>query len=385
MVLLAFNLRIVIWYLEFSEIIAPISITTWIAFLSIALVLTRFFLMRFKLTLTANWIDSLSIVFLLNVLLTLYLNLNNYGLIDASGSSYIMYVVTVMFQAFIFYVIGRFFLSDSLQYDKLYIYSYIGICFFITVNSGLQPLGLKVDHLNVQGVHLSFSSMFAIFSIITFSVTKGQVNKIAVFFSAILILLFLHSRAALIIFIASFILRYRSNLSFLVISLLVVLFATPFLIYLGSGIAIDERWIEFFRDPFADSSFRSRAIQFTEGLKDIFMYPLTGVFGGQIDSFGFMGFYMHNILSYWRQFGFLAFLILLFFTLYLPFKLEPRLKSVSVINRDIFLLLSPFVLLNTYSAKAFEWYFIWFYFGFCAFLWSQSAKKFNNQSKGSIS
>ena len=341
--------------------------------------------MRFKLTLTVNWIDSLSIIFLLNVLLILYLNSNNYGLIDASGSSYITYVLTVTIQALIFYIIGRFFLSDSLQYDKLYICSYIGICFFIIMNSSLEPLGLKVDQLNVQGVHLSFSSMFAIFSIITFSVTKGQLNKIAVFFSAILILLFLHSRAALIIFIASFILRYRFNSSFLVICLLVVLFATPFLIYLGSGIAIDARWVEFFRDPFSDSSYLSRTVQFVEGFKDIATHPISGKFGGQIDSFGFIGYYMHNILSYWRQFGLLAFLLLLIFTLYLPFKLESKLKSASIIHKEIFLLLSPFVLLNTFSAKAFEWYFIWLYFGFCAFLWSQSVRKFNNQSKGSVS
>lgn len=369
-----------IWYLEFSEIIVPIHITQWLAFFSITLFLTRF-----KLTLKINWIDWLSIIFLINVLLILYINFSNYGyLIDNSNSSFIMYVLTVVMQATIFYVIGRFFLADSTQYDKLYISSYICICLFIIINSSLQPLGLKVDHLNVKGVHLSFSSMFAIFSIITFSVTRGQVQKIAVFFSAILILLLLHSRAAIFILIASFIIRYKSNLSFLAICLFAVLFATPFLIYFGSDIVIDERMVGFFMNPFADSSLLSRTIQFSDGIKDISMNPLTGKFGGQIDTFGFNGFYMHNVLSYWRQFGLLAFLILLIFTLYLPFKLKPMLESVSIRHKEIFLLLGPFMLLNIYSSKAFEWYFIWFYFGFCAFLWSQSVRKLNKRFKGSI-
>ena len=326
-------------------------------------------------------------IFLINVLLVLYINFRNYGyFIDGSDSSFIMYVLTALMQAIVFYVIGRFFLFDSSQCHKLYISSYIVICFFIIMNSSLQPLGLKLDHLNVKGAgaYLSFSSMFAIFALITVSVSSGQVKKLAVFFSAILILLLLYSRAALVIFIVSFILRYKSNLSFLAICLFVVLFATPFLIYFGSGMVIDERMVNFFIDPFADSSFLSRAIQLADGFNDISMHPLTGKFGGQIDTFGFIGYYVHNILSYWRQFGLLAFLILLVFTLYLPFKLKPMLESVSIIHKEIFLLLSPFMLLNVYFSKAFEWYFIWFYFGFCAFLWSQSVRKFDKQSKGSI-
>lgn len=56
-------------------------------------------------------------------------------------------------------------------------------------------------------------------------------------------------------------------------------------------------------------SFKERLSMFEHGLSDLAERPLAGSYAGQVFHTGEFGHYMHNVLSVWRQFGLVAFLI----------------------------------------------------------------------------
>lgn len=56
-------------------------------------------------------------------------------------------------------------------------------------------------------------------------------------------------------------------------------------------------------------SWSERGKFLTGGVDDIMRSPVVGDYAGQVRDFGFFGAYIHNALSAWRQYGFVAFLL----------------------------------------------------------------------------
>lgn len=87
---------------------------------------------------------------------------------------------------------------------------------------------------------------------------------------------------------------------------------------LGLSIVTDQlagtRMFSFFADATADTSVQGRISTLEGGWQDILDSPVVGAFGSHIDRYGEDGWYIHNYLELWRQFGlapFLLFLVLL--------------------------------------------------------------------------
>jgi O-antigen ligase len=58
-----------------------------------------------------------------------------------------------------------------------------------------------------------------------------------------------------------------------------------------------------------DASLAERAILFDGGIAGIIEHPFQGDYLGQVRDFGATGYYIHDILSMWQQFGLLGFAI----------------------------------------------------------------------------
>ena len=69
---------------------------------------------------------------------------------------------------------------------------------------------------------------------------------------------------------------------------------------------------------------------FFDGLSDINENFFYGKYGGQIIQYGESGYYIHNILSYWRQFGFITFLLSIIVFIIKPIFLINKLKREKV-------------------------------------------------------
>ena len=121
----------------------------------------------------------------------------------------------------------------------------------------------------------------------------------------------------------------------------------------------------------------SRVLQIESGISDIMINPILGRFGGQIDEFGFIGFYMHNILSYWRQFGLLVFFIFCILLFLFPLRINRVITFSTKGEKDLFQFLFLFTALNMLTSKAFEWYFVWLFVGLAACVYSKRRQHVN--------
>jgi len=79
-------------------------------------------------------------------------------------------------------------------------------------------------------------------------------------------------------------------------------FSQEFIGYEGVG-----RMLAVFSNIEEDASVIGRIYQYNVGVSDILDNPFFGYYAGDIEHFGVFGNYIHGVLSYWRQFGFLPF------------------------------------------------------------------------------
>ncbi|WP_257293939.1 hypothetical protein [Endozoicomonas sp. YOMI1] len=371
-VLMALFLRPVIWYLELNSVIPPSNFTSWLSAL-LVLCLTIQMIYGDKLCLTR--IDLLTLVFLIICLLIVSYNFFTHGMIyDYAGSSYSTYVTLVILQSVIYFLVGRFFLVPALNKPAALRLSWLLVCLFYLLNYSGEYGGLDLSGIDykLRGIFLSLADMFALSCFIVITSQKKQTVQVYVFLFSLLILFFLHSRSSLLAFFISgaifFVRRNaKGNIVFwftMLVPPLVIL-----LIYFADTIFLaNQRMLGFFLNPLADSSLLTRLEQIKIGLSDIYSSPFVGVYGGQIKKFGGIGWYIHNILSYWRQFGLIPFLLVLVLFFFIPLrllKLQMQLRSKEF---DLLFLVFAFSAISVLSSRAFEWYFCWLMVGMTAAL-----------------
>jgi hypothetical protein len=111
-----------------------------------------------------------------------------------------------------------------------------------------------------------------------------------------------------------------------------------------------------------DSSVDSRKDLGQIGWNDISNSPIFGRFGGQRDV-GTWHDYMHNILSYWRQFGFVPFALLIFLHLAFAYFIHSRRSQRSNINYAIPFLVGLFLIIESGISRSFAFSYIHIFFG----------------------
>ena len=82
-------------------------------------------------------------------------------------------------------------------------------------------------------------------------------------------------------------------------------------------------------------------------------------YGGQIIQYGESGYYIHNILSYWRQFGFITFLLSIIVFIIKPIFLINKLKR----EKSVFLNLFRSLFIFSFSQSFFQEHLIGILFG----------------------
>lgn len=181
-----------------------------------------------------------------------------------------------------------------------------------------------------------------------------------------LILFFLFvggSRTTFILFLLSCLLVFGVKIKYIFISgvTLVVLINDQFIEFISNIDSLKEYRIIKLLSYKEDISYIARNRLFDSGLNDILENPLSGKFGGQLtssitDETGRRwGAYIHNILSYYRQFGLIPFVFLINLLVY---------SSVKLFNADKkFIPILLFLLISILFSRSYSFPFIFIIFG----------------------
>ena len=116
-------------------------------------------------------------------------------------------------------------------------------------------------------------------------------------------------------------------------------------------------------DADVDGSAQARQHLVEINLKDIKNNWLIGNYGGQYEMFGLAGAYIHNVLSFWRQFGLFTFMGILGLLGILG------MRSFWIIKRRreegyLLVLFTMYVALGIFLSKSYVYPTLWFLFGF---------------------
>lgn len=175
--------------------------------------------------------------------------------------------------------------------------------------NNLQFSLLSNDETN----YLRIAEWFAFCSLGVISYSKKSVFSTLVFIFSLIALFFINSRFALaaflIIGLIIIVYRFKGRGAGTLIFIVLISFLTLLLLLnIDFGIFRDSRVLRLFLSPDTDTSLMARRQMNNLGIEAIKNNWFIGDFRGQVDQGGF-GAYMHNFLSYWRQYGIVVFLL----------------------------------------------------------------------------
>jgi hypothetical protein len=306
--------------------------------------------------------------------------LNMYVVLAYSLMSYILIVVyyneivsgglytknlTVVLHYVMLYLAGRYFYSIERYYKfilALFIILSVEKIIYLDVSS-LQIL-IRNSEGEINSFYLFLGDSFALFAILLLVLTKEVRYKVILFLVSVFILFIINSRTSLYLYVmTSFFYMYKNyKLSDMTIFLSIASVITLFIL---STFSIDElsshRMISFLLTG-EDSSWLTREIQMSEGLKAIANNYIVGDYGGQLRT-GEFGSYIHNILSYYRQFGIIAIIIISILGLRITYTLHQWVKNKFDKKDDYIIYLSLFIIGEAIISRAYVNPDLWFAFG----------------------
>ena len=158
-------------------------------------------------------------------------------------------------------------------------------------------------------IYLMLADAFAVLSIFILCRLDNSKKELLLIIISSICLFALFSRASFYCFmLTSIVFLYKKNK----IAMIGITAITGILIFanLGNNDFTDNRMIRMIFGSY-DLSQSMREDQFNKGLNSLSEAWLLGDFMGDVDeSFGEKGNYIHNYLSFWRQFGLLPFILL---------------------------------------------------------------------------
>lgn len=251
--------------------------------------------------------------------------------VDDQSISAVGYWAPIFFKYILFFLIG-------LHITYFYAYRYLLLVFLIAASAAvLQYVDfetLGIDRRNYvaganQGNYLFLADALAISSLLLVALFKRSHIRLVLFIVSALVLFLVGSRTSFVVFTFSILLYYLWTFRIKWVPLYIVIFFAAFAFIstldLSELESRNSRMIGIFIDLDEDNSVVARK-RFSElGWEDIKNSPVTGRFGGQRDSdlFGYRAnwnSYMHDVFSYWRQFGFIVFAGIIY--LYIRFGLR---------------------------------------------------------------
>lgn len=185
----------------------------------------------------------------------------------------------------------------------------------VVVGSALQAGTYQFTTLNPadDGIYLFVGDTLAITALLGLPLAKSTAAKTLFALAGAVVLAISLSRTAFFIYCLAVLvplwpaqIRHRVGL----IGVVAILTATYFLMFdfdgsMLSGLRVFQ---SFFGDAL-DNSLTLRNVLLSARMLAIIENPVFGDYWGQVTSLGYGGMYIHNILSWWEQFGVLAFLL----------------------------------------------------------------------------
>ena len=212
------------------------------------------------------------------------------------------------------------------------------------------------------------SAVLPIFSLFVVANTSNKYFNYLVFFAAGLILYYLKSRAAFYGFFIVFCLFFMKNVGVKFLVLLLVMMLIAFFFNINyEVVSLNQRMLGIDKVT-QDESFIERVEQFKFGLIAIKDNWFWGQYGGQVivhEGAHYpvnIGSYMHNALSFWRQYGLVFFVVFSAYYSYLLFRLFILwVKSVDT-EVDFSFYLGALFFIYLLFFYSYSYYYIWFVF-----------------------
>ena len=246
---------------------------------------------------------------------------------------------------------------DNKKFWKMMSYLWLMLVVMILHNSFSNDIfGIILDG---TGIYLMLADSFAIFSIFLLCLSNDIRKQTIIILISIVCLFALFSRASLYCFvIIAFLFLYKENKKiFFAVFLSFFVF-----IYFSISNGIIEDWMLRLLVGGADASYTMRAEDLNRGLSSLSDNWILGSFMGDVESnFGNSGEYIHNYLSFWRQFGLVPFLTLVLILLYQVSYIFSFWFRSKISNSTLNLLFyfTIFVLLEIITARAYVFPYIW--------------------------
>ncbi len=228
-------------------------------------------------------------------------------------------------------------------------------------------LGHIILHLDEKfnSLYAFLGDSFAIFAIVLITTTKTNKYKIILFFTTLVILSILYTRTPLyVMFMLGFLFLSRTlNRKAFYILLIFIFTLVIFVVSDYSHDLASSRMFSFLMTG-QDGSWHARAIQKMLGYNDIFNHPILGNYAGQYYEHGFrFGTYIHNIFSYYRQYGLIAVILMSFIFFYVAKYSYYWYKNYYSDKYDYIFYLVFFILLEVFFSRAYTLPYLFFAFG----------------------
>lgn len=236
---------------------------------------------------------------------------NNSGWLDYYNILLYLVYFTIGYYLYYFYNV------DNNETDKITrficnVTILIPFLLFIFIISNTQSGTYILDFAGEEVNYLRLAEGFAFLSFSAIVLAKKPSTVFAIITVSIISLFLINSRSALIVYIIAVVLLhiYMKGLKSILIIFVIVLLVREIISHIPEVMAgIEESRVGrlFFKTE-ADTSLEGRNELLEYGLGVISRNPITGEHNGHL-KLG-EGMYVHNILSYWTQFGFFAFFVL---------------------------------------------------------------------------
>jgi hypothetical protein len=226
----------------------------------------------------------------------------------------------ILFLYCVFFLIG-FYLPRFYKYRTLLIAILIALLFIIAIHVDFETMGIdKKNYVDTKfyGNYLFIGDATSIAALISIAFIRTVKFKVVFAIVSTVIIFYIGSRTSFLVFSATVFL-------FFIISFKPKFLFTSAIFVVATGVALNSidlseleernpRMFGVFVDLQGDSSIQGREELAFYGWKDITENFIMGKFGGQLSMVAgvqqtYWRGYIHNVLSYWRQFGLLALII----------------------------------------------------------------------------
>lgn len=288
-------------------------------YLIVALIGLNFFFLKSK-----EIKHKVTLYFVLLTLLMFFVVMFNSGITSLQGISAISFNIPIILKYWLYFFLGLNF--RHLNRNYFLIGTLIILYGFYNILTGDY---LRIDYLKLHDsedrtVIASASDILSLF-VILYGMKIKEIKNVKLFENVVLVLTFIMtmylifiggSRTSFALLFFSVVLYYGVSLKLVIAGLMFfyLIFGAVSEYVLSFDFLEEYRFISLFNLS-EDNSANARTILLESGLVDIFENPVFGKFGGQLsssisDAWGWRwGAYVHNFLSYYRQFGVLGFIL----------------------------------------------------------------------------